>query len=124
MPGTCHSNAALPRAPSAGHRAAANPALRQLGFGPDDRLVIVHADDLGMCHAANAAFWEIQAFGIVTCGSLMMPCSWVPEMADWCRQHPQADVGVHITLISDSSRYRWGPLSTPSATNPSKFRWK
>jgi predicted glycoside hydrolase/deacetylase ChbG (UPF0249 family) len=89
-----------------------NPALRRLGFGPEDRVVIVHADDVGMCHAANVAFWEDQAFGVVTCGSVMMPCPWVPEMAAWCREHPGTDVGVHITLNSEWEGYRWGPLST------------
>jgi predicted glycoside hydrolase/deacetylase ChbG (UPF0249 family) len=89
-----------------------NPALEKLGFAPDARVAIVHADDVGMCHAANAAFWEVQAFGIVTCGSVMMTCPWVPEMVTWCRTHPEADVGVHITLNSEWDRYRWGPLST------------
>ena len=45
-----------------------NPALEKLGFKPDDRVVIVHADDIGMCHAANVAFWENQVCGTVTCG--------------------------------------------------------
>ena len=89
-----------------------NPALEKLGFAPDARVVIVHADDVGMCHAANVAFWEDWAFGIVTCGAVMMPCSWVPEMAAWCRAHPDADVGVHITLNCEWDRYRWGALST------------
>jgi predicted glycoside hydrolase/deacetylase ChbG (UPF0249 family) len=89
-----------------------NPALQKLGFKHDDRIVIVHADDVGMCHAANVAFWEEQAFRTVTCGSVMMPCPWVPEIAAWCRQHPQADVGVHITLTCEWQDYRWGPLST------------
>lgn len=89
-----------------------NPALEKLGFAPDARVVIVHADDVGMCHAANIAFWEVQAFGIVTCGAVMMSCPWVPEMAAWCRAHPDADVGVHITLNCEWDRYRWGPLST------------
>ena len=88
--------------------------LEKLGFGADDRLVIVHADDLGMCHAANAAFAETQAVGLITSGSVMMPCAWVPEIAAWCRAHPQVDVGVHITLTSEwaESGYRWRPLST------------
>ena len=89
-----------------------NPALKQLGFEADERVVIVHADDVGMCHAANAAFWENQAFGVLTCGSVMVPCSWVPEMAAWCRAHPEADVGVHITLTSEWEGHRWGPVST------------
>ena len=94
-------------------------AVQKLGFEPGDRVVIVHADDLGMCHAANAAFWEDQAFGIVTCGAVMMPCPWAPELAARCRahpagcaQHPAADVGVHLTLNSEWDGYRWGPVST------------
>ena len=86
--------------------------LKRLGFKPEDRVVIVHADDVGMCHAANRAFWEDQAFGVVTCGSVMIPCPWAPEMAAWCLEHPQADVGVHLTLTSEWDGYRWGPVST------------
>ena len=89
-----------------------NPALERLGFKADDRVVIVHADDMGMCHAANVAFGENVAFGIVTCGAVMMPCPWVPELAAWCREHPEADVGVHLTLNSEWDGYRWGPVST------------
>ncbi len=89
-----------------------NPVLHKLGFDAADRAVMVHADDLGMCHAANAAFVPLVDFGIVTCGSVMMPCAWVPEMAAWCRAHPQADVGVHITLTSEWDGLRWRPVST------------
>ena len=84
----------------------------RLGFPADARAAIVHADDLGLCHAANVAFWEDQAFGVVTSGAVMMPCSWAPEMAAWCRENPGADVGVHITLNCEWSVYRWGALST------------
>jgi predicted glycoside hydrolase/deacetylase ChbG (UPF0249 family) len=86
--------------------------VEQLGLPRGTRAAIVHADDIGMCHAANVAFWEDQAFGIVTSGSVMMPCPWVPEMAAWCRAHPEADVGVHLTLTSEWEGYRWGPIST------------
>jgi predicted glycoside hydrolase/deacetylase ChbG (UPF0249 family) len=89
-----------------------NSVLSQLGLPRDARAAIVHADDIGMCHAANVAFWEVHAFGIVTSGSVMMPCSWVPEMAAWCRAHPEADVGVHLTLTSEWEGYRWRPIST------------
>jgi predicted glycoside hydrolase/deacetylase ChbG (UPF0249 family) len=86
--------------------------LARLGLPRGTRAAIVHADDIGMCHAANVAFWEDQAFGIVTSGSVMMPCPWVPEMAAWCRDHPEADVGVHLTLTSEWDGYRWRPIST------------
>jgi predicted glycoside hydrolase/deacetylase ChbG (UPF0249 family) len=89
-----------------------NSVLERLGLPRGTRAAIVHADDIGMCHAANVAFWEDQAFGIVTSGSVMMPCPWVPEMAAWCRAHPEADVGVHLTLTSEWEGYRWRPIST------------
>jgi predicted glycoside hydrolase/deacetylase ChbG (UPF0249 family) len=105
-----------------------NPVLERLGYKPGDHLAIVHADDVGMCHAANAAFWEDQAYGIVTCGSVMMPCPWVPEMAAWCRDHPQADVGVHLTLNSEWAGYRWPPLSTrdpqSGLVDPEGYMWR
>jgi predicted glycoside hydrolase/deacetylase ChbG (UPF0249 family) len=86
--------------------------VERLGLPRGTRAAIVHADDIGMCHAANVAFWEDQASGIVTSGSVMMPCPWVPEMAAWCRAHPEADVGVHLTLTSEWEGYRWRPIST------------
>jgi predicted glycoside hydrolase/deacetylase ChbG (UPF0249 family) len=89
-----------------------NPFLARLGFAPDDRVVIFHADDLGMCHAGNAAFADIVANGATVCGSVMVPCPWLNEIAAFARAHPQADIGVHTTLTSEWESYRWGPIST------------
>jgi predicted glycoside hydrolase/deacetylase ChbG (UPF0249 family) len=90
----------------------AGSLLEKMGFAPGARAAIIHADDLGMCRAANAAFAENLAFGIVKSGAVMMPCSWAPEIAAWCRAHPEADVGVHVTLNSEYDQYRWAPVST------------
>jgi predicted glycoside hydrolase/deacetylase ChbG (UPF0249 family) len=76
------------------------------------RRAIVHVDDVGMCQATLPAFAELLAAGTVTAGSVMVPCPWFPEAAAWCRANPAADVGVHLTLTSEWSGYRWGPLST------------
>jgi hypothetical protein len=27
------------------------------------------------------------------------------------RQHPQIPFGIHLTLLCDTARYRWGPLT-------------
>lgn len=89
-----------------------NPALRKLGFDDRDRVVIVHADDVGMCQATLPAFAELLEFGLVSSGSVMVPCPWFPAAAALCREHPQADVGVHSTLTCEWSTYRWGPIST------------
>lgn len=85
---------------------------RHATISPPDRAVILHADDLGMCHAASYAFATLAEAGLVLSGSVMVPCPWFPELAAWARQHPGADIGVHLTLNSEHSQYRWGPIST------------
>jgi hypothetical protein len=89
-----------------------NPALRELGFTPQDRVAIVHADDLGMCEATVDAFFELADAGLVSSGAVMVPCPWFPAAAARCRDRCDLDVGVHLTLTSEWSGYRWGPIST------------
>ena len=87
-----------------------NPALRELGFHPQDRALIVQADDVGMCGASVDAFFDLADEGAISSGSIMVPCPWFPAVANRCRKHPQFDVGVHLTLTSEWEAYRWGPL--------------
>jgi predicted glycoside hydrolase/deacetylase ChbG (UPF0249 family) len=89
-----------------------NPALRELGFAREDRVVIIHADDVGMCQASIPAFFDLVEFGLVSCGAVMVPCPWFPTVADRCREQPSVDLGVHLTLTSEWDAYRWGPIST------------
>lgn len=82
----------------------------RLGYPADTKLVIVHADDLGMAHSINEATIKAFSSGFVNSGSIMMPCSWVPEIAAYARANPQADLGLHLTLTSEWQKYRWRPL--------------
>jgi predicted glycoside hydrolase/deacetylase ChbG (UPF0249 family) len=90
----------------------------RLGYSSDAKLLIVHADDLGMAHSINVATMKAFATGLVTSGSIMIPCSWVPEIAAYARANPQADLGLHLTLTSEWRDYRWRPLLTgPNVTS-------
>ena len=79
-----------------------------------ERALILHVDDLAMCHGANHAYLELAAAGVVTCGSVMVPCPWFREIAEAAAADPKLDVGVHLTLTSEWPHYRWRPLSTTS----------
>ena len=79
-----------------------------------ERAVILHVDDLAMCHGANRAYLELAGMGAVTCGSVMVPCPWFREIAEAAAADPALDLGVHLTLTSEWEHYRWRPLSTTS----------
>jgi len=89
-----------------------NPALRRLGFAENDRVVIIHADDIGMCQASVTAFAELAAFGLISSGAVMVPCAWFPTAAAGSRAQPSDDLGVHLTLTCEWDAYRWAPIST------------
>ena len=89
-----------------------NPVLKKLGFADSARVVIIHVDDVGMCQASVDAFAELWDFGLVSSGAVMVPCPWFLEAAKYAREHPDADMGVHLTLTSEWETYRWRPIST------------
>jgi predicted glycoside hydrolase/deacetylase ChbG (UPF0249 family) len=89
-----------------------NPFLKELGYGANDRVLMVHADDIGMCQASTSVLGELFEAGIVKSAATMVPCPWFLEAAELCRQNPQFDMGVHLTLNAEWSHYRWSALST------------
>ena len=93
--------------------------LAELGYAPDERVVVVHVDDLGMSRAANLG--GVRALeGAATCGSIMVPCPAFDEMAQIARERPELDLGVHLTLNCEYDGHRWGPVRSdvPSLVAP------
>jgi chitin disaccharide deacetylase len=82
-----------------------------LEYPADARLLIINADDFGMCHAINAAIFQTLTDGVVRSTTLMVPCPWALHAMHFLREHPEIAFGVHLTAISDPLHYRWGPLT-------------
>lgn len=89
------------------------PSLQErLGYAAGDRLLIVHADDIGMCEATVSAWRELLDFGLLTSASAMAPCPWFPATASLaCERGEHADLGLHLTLTCEWTDYRWGPVA-------------
>lgn len=83
-----------------------------LGYPDDARLLIVNADDFGMCQASNEATLRAWQDGIVTSTTVMTPCPWAPHALRILREHPEFPFGVHLTLVCEWSDYGWGPISS------------
>jgi hypothetical protein len=81
-----------------------------LGYPRDTKLLIIHADDMGLAHSVNTAC--IKAFDnkSITSGSIMVPCPWAPEIEAYVRDHPGLDVGIHLTMTAEWDLYKWGGI--------------
>jgi predicted glycoside hydrolase/deacetylase ChbG (UPF0249 family) len=97
----------------------------KLGYSKDSKLLILHADDLGMSHSENAATIYAMENGSVNSASIMVPCPWFSEIAAYARNHPTADLGLHLTLNSEWNFLKWGPVATktevPGLVNQNGF---
>jgi len=83
-----------------------------LGYPLDARLLIINADDFGMCHAVNEAVFRAYQNGILCSTTLMVPCPWGLHAMHFLADHPEIPFGVHLTVISDWADYRWGPVTS------------
>jgi chitin disaccharide deacetylase len=97
----------------------------KLGYSKNSKLLIIHADDLGVSHAENEASIYAMEHGSVNSASIMVPCPWLGEIAAYARTHPTADLGLHLTLTSEWKYYKWGPVypkeKIPALVNPNGF---
>lgn len=89
-----------------------NAFLEKMGYGESDKVLITHIDDIGFSHASNVASFECLDVGAASCGSILVNGPWFPEAAQFCKDNPGYDVGVHLTLTCEYDAFRWPALST------------
>ena len=87
----------------------------RLGYPKDTIAVILHVDDVGMSHSSNLGAMQAMESSSASSFAIMMPCPWVPEIARWLNNNPNADAGLHLTLTSEWQIYRWGPVAGKKA---------
>ena len=113
---------------ASGHARAQNKTVAErLGYAADSKLLIVHADDLAVAHSVDAASFDALNKNAVTSASIMVPCAWLTEVASYAKDHPDADLGLHLTLTSEWKVDRWGPIESKdkvaSLFDPSGYLW-
>ncbi|QHT61636.1 ChbG/HpnK family deacetylase [Paenibacillus lycopersici] len=87
-----------------------------LGYDPMDRLLIINADDFGVCHSTNRGIQMLLEERTVSSATIMMPCAWAREAAQWSAARTHLDVGVHLTFTSEWEPMKWGPVYRGGAT--------
>ncbi|HXF13337.1 MAG TPA: polysaccharide deacetylase family protein [Terriglobales bacterium] len=99
----------------------------RLGYPAESKLLIIHADDLAVAHSVDSASFDALAKNAVTSASIMVPCPWLTEVADYTKTHPDADLGLHLTLTSEWKTYRWGSVApsdkVPGLLGPDGTMW-
>jgi chitin disaccharide deacetylase len=112
---------------TAATRAQNRTVAERLGYPADSKLLIVHADDLAVAHSVDTASFDALDKNAITSASIMVPCAWLTEVASYAKDHPDADLGLHLTLTSEWKVDRWGPVESKdkvaSLLDPSGYLW-
>ncbi|MBN3521277.1 polysaccharide deacetylase family protein [Algoriphagus lutimaris] len=99
----------------------------KLGYSKEDKLLIIHGDDVGVAHSQNIATFEALKKGLVTSTSMMVPPAWSAEVGVLAKDFPDADIGIHITLTNEWENFNWPPKAgksvVPGLSNEQGFMY-
>lgn len=100
----------------------------QLGYSKNDTIVIVNIDDIGLHRDETEASLQVLEFGIVKTGSVMVPCPNFHRIVEWCKDNPDSDLGIHLTLTCEwGEKYPWKPIlpesKVPTLYNNDGIMW-
>lgn len=108
-------------------RAQTKTVAERLGYPQDAKLLIIHGDDLAVAHSVDRATFAALDQKAISSASVMVPCPWLTEVAAYAKGHPDADIGIHLTLTSEWKTYRWGPVAStdqvPSLLDREGYLW-
>ena len=93
--------------------AVSEPAnwAERLGYPPGKKVIMLHADDIGMCPEANIAAKKYLLDGDIQSAAAMPPCPNFEEIIEWAKENPDIDLGLHLTLTSEWKTWRWPSVS-------------
>ena len=102
--------------------------VKKLGYSDDDKLLIIHADDLGLEESVNSTSFESLIKNTVSSASVMMTTEKIDDVALFSDQNPNLDLGVHLTVTSEWEILKWGGVLNDKdihsmLNNNNQFYW-
>ncbi len=98
--------------PAPGRAQETKTTAEKLGYPRESKLLIIHADDLALAHSVDKASFAALDGKAASSASVMVPCPWFTEVVAYVKAHPDADLGIHLTMNSEWKQYRWGPVAS------------
>ncbi|NLX57091.1 MAG: ChbG/HpnK family deacetylase [Planctomycetaceae bacterium] len=83
----------------------------RLGFPPGRRVVILHANDMGIAYEFNRPVETGLQEGRLTSASCLSVGPWFAECVEWVQANRDKDVGLALSFVSPSRAVQWGPVA-------------
>lgn len=100
----------------------------RLGYPAGAKVLVLHANELGVTYETSAAGRKLLEDGSISSAGAIVPAPWFSDLAKWAQAHPDADIGLELTLNSELPNYRWKPVlsggGVPSLVGADDFLWQ